>query len=108
MADELWRKSAHELARLIRDREVSSREVVSSHLARIEAVNPAVNAITVVLADSALRAADEADNNRRPVPCMAYRLRSRRTSIAWARPRPRGWPRWSMPCPLWTPRWWPG
>lgn len=62
MADELWRKSAHELARLIRDREVSSREVVSSHLARIEAVNPAVNAITVVLADSALRAADEADS----------------------------------------------
>ena len=63
MAHELWRNSANELARMIRDKEVSSREVVESHLERIEAVNSSVNAITVVLADSALRAADEADNS---------------------------------------------
>lgn len=61
MAEELWRYSAHELAGMIRQREVSSREVVMSHLARIEAVNPAVNAVTVALADSALAAADAAD-----------------------------------------------
>ena len=37
---ELWRKGAVELAALIRDREVSSREVVQAHLDRIEAANP--------------------------------------------------------------------
>ncbi|HIG44002.1 MAG: amidase [bacterium] len=61
MKDELWRKSATELAALIREKQVSSREVVESHLARIETVNPKVNAITVVLAESALSAADAAD-----------------------------------------------
>ncbi len=61
MADELWKKSATELAELIRSKQISSREVIESHLARIEAVNEKVNAITVVLADSALEAADAAD-----------------------------------------------
>ena len=61
MADELWRKSANELASMIRAKDVSSREVVSSHLERIAAVNPRVNAVTVTLAESALAAADEAD-----------------------------------------------
>jgi amidase len=61
MANELWRKSAHELAALIRGKQVSSREVVTSHLERIDAVNPRVNAITVTLAESALAAADRAD-----------------------------------------------
>lgn len=60
-ADELWRRSASELAALIREGEVSSREVVEAHLARIEAVNPHVNAVTRVLADSARAAADAAD-----------------------------------------------
>ncbi len=61
---ELWRLSAGELAGAIRDRKVSSREVVEAHLARIAAVNPAVNAITVVLADEARRAAEAADAAR--------------------------------------------
>jgi len=61
MADELWRKSAHELAAMIRDKQVSSREVVISHLERIDAVNPKINAVTVTLAESALAAADKAD-----------------------------------------------
>ena len=61
MAGELWRKSAHELAAMIRDKQVSSREVVTSHLERIDAVNPRVNAITVTLAETALAAADKAD-----------------------------------------------
>jgi len=63
MTDELWRKSATDLAELIRTRQVTSREVVESHLERIDAVNPKVNAITVVLADSALEAADLADKS---------------------------------------------
>ena len=58
---ELWRKSAVELAAMIRDREVSSRDVVQAHLDRIEAVNPNVNAIVRLLPDQALAAADQAD-----------------------------------------------
>ncbi len=58
---ELWRKGAVELAAMIRDREVSSREVVRAHLDRVEAVNPALNAIVRLLPDEALAAADAAD-----------------------------------------------
>jgi amidase len=61
MAAELWRNCAHELAELIRSKQVSSREVVQSHLDRIAAVNGKINAVTVTLAESALRAADLAD-----------------------------------------------
>jgi amidase len=63
MAVALWSKGAGELAGLIRDRQVSSREVVQAHLDRIEATNGAVNAVTVTLAESALAAADEADRS---------------------------------------------
>ncbi len=65
MSDELWRRGAGELAALIRDREVSSVEVVQAHLDRIEAVNPTLNAVTVVLGD-ALSEARRADH-RAPV-----------------------------------------
>src|SRR5207249_580355 len=61
VSDELWRLGAVELAGRIAKHEVSSREAVAAHLARIEQVNPAVNAITVVLAEQALQAADAAD-----------------------------------------------
>lgn len=61
MESGLWKLGATELARLIRERQVSSREAVEAHLARIRQVNPAVNAITVVLAEEALQAADAAD-----------------------------------------------
>jgi amidase len=58
---ELWRNSAVELAAMIRDREVSSREVIQAHLDRIETVNPHLNAIVRLLSDQALAAADAAD-----------------------------------------------
>jgi amidase len=58
---DLWRRSALELADLIRAGEVSSREVVDDHLDRIDAVNPHLNAIVRVLADEARAAADAAD-----------------------------------------------
>ena len=61
MADDLWRRSATTLADLIRTKQTSCQEVVESHLGRIEAVNGRLNAITVVLADSAMVAAAEAD-----------------------------------------------
>lgn len=52
---------AGELAAMIRDREVSVREVMEAHLARIEAVNPKVNAIVTLTADEAMRQARLAD-----------------------------------------------
>jgi amidase len=60
-ATELWRLSATELAEAIRSRQVSSHEVIQAHLRRIEAVNPSVNAVTVVLAQQAVEAAKAAD-----------------------------------------------
>jgi amidase len=61
VAEEWWRKSASELARLIADKEVSSREVVDAHFARIDVVNPVVNAVVELLTDEARDAADRAD-----------------------------------------------
>lgn len=61
MVGELWRKSAVELARDIREHRVSSREVVEAHLERIAVVNPHLNAIVRVLAEQARTAAGEAD-----------------------------------------------
>jgi len=61
VAEELWRQGASELAGLIRTRQVTSREVLEAHLERIEAVNGALNAVTVTLSEAALDAADRAD-----------------------------------------------
>jgi amidase len=58
---DLWRMSALELAEAIRSRQISSQEVIEAHLRRIEAVNPSVNAVTVVLGEQALEAAKAAD-----------------------------------------------
>lgn len=61
MSEELWRLGATALAGKIASREISSREAVAAHLARIGKVNPAVNAITVVMTDEAMAAAAAAD-----------------------------------------------
>jgi amidase len=61
MTTQLWQRTAGELALMIAGREVTSAEVVEAHLARIEAVNPRVNAIVRVLADGARAAASTAD-----------------------------------------------
>ncbi|UCM87736.1 amidase [Streptomyces marincola] len=63
MTEALWERPATEQAALVRSGEVSAAELVDSHLARIDAVNPAVNAITQLLADRAR--ADAADVDRR-------------------------------------------
>jgi amidase len=60
-ATELWCLSATDLAQAIRSKQTSSQEVIEAHLRRIEAVNPAVNAVTVVLGEQALEAARAAD-----------------------------------------------
>ena len=59
--NELWRKSAGELANLIANKTVSSVEVIAAHLARIDEVNPKINAVVRVLADDAHKAAVIAD-----------------------------------------------
>jgi amidase len=54
--------SARELARMIRARELSAREVMRAHLDRIAAINPQINAIVAKLDDDrCLRLADDAD-----------------------------------------------
>ncbi|RQS67505.1 amidase [Burkholderia sp. Bp8963] len=61
MTQELWRLSAVEMVERVVRRDVSSTELTRSCLQRLEQVNPAINAIVDVLADSALREAEEAD-----------------------------------------------
>src|SRR5260370_19955921 len=67
LMSEIWQLSAAEMAHRIARRELSSAEVVDAHLARIDAMNPALNAIVRVLADEARAAAALAD--RRAKTC---------------------------------------
>ena len=62
--------TATELARCLRSKELSAVEVMETHLAQIERVNPKVNAIVTPLPESALkeaRAADESLAHGRPL-----------------------------------------
>jgi len=52
---------ATELARRIRVRELSAREVMAAHLAQVERANSAVNAIVTLVAEQAMAQAAEAD-----------------------------------------------
>ena len=62
MADEdLTRKSAIELAALIRSRAISPRELLDAHLTVIERVNPKLNAVVTLAADHARDAAHQAE-----------------------------------------------
>ena len=53
--------SASDLADAIRAKKLTSREIVDAHLERIAAVNPKLNAIVQLTAESARKEADEAD-----------------------------------------------
>ncbi len=59
--NELCFTDAVELARMLRTREVSAREVLDAHLEQIERVNPKVNAIVTLTAEQAYASAAEAD-----------------------------------------------
>jgi amidase len=61
MPDELWRWDAARLANAISRRDISCKEAVPATLDRLGAVNGVVNAVTVILADGALAAAEDAD-----------------------------------------------
>lgn len=58
---EITHLTALQIARAVAAREVSAVEVIEAHLARIEAVNPAVNAVVTVLPEAALRDAAAVD-----------------------------------------------
>ncbi|MBX3196482.1 MAG: amidase [Microbacteriaceae bacterium] len=57
----LWQRSMRELADAIRSRQVTARGVIDAHLARIDEVNPVLNALTAVFHDRARALADEVD-----------------------------------------------
>jgi amidase len=56
--------TAVEMARLIRRKKLSSREVMAAHLKQIERVNPKVNAIVTLIAEQAAENARKADERQ--------------------------------------------
>ena len=78
-ADDLCYSSAVELVRLMRQKQVSARDVMAAHLARIERVNPKVNAIVTLVAERAMADAARADEQ------LAARRRGGRASRAAGR-----------------------
>ena len=66
----LWRRSASELAALIGKGEVSARDAAAAAIARMEAVNPGLNAVVVSCAEEAMATAaalDEAQAKGEPL-----------------------------------------
>ncbi|MGH7677375.1 MAG: amidase [Gemmatimonadaceae bacterium] len=63
-AEELCDLTASELAARIRRKQVSAREVMDAHLARIARVNPKINAIVTLVAERALAGAKAADERQ--------------------------------------------
>lgn len=62
--EHLHQANGAELAAAVAAGQISALEVMTAHLERIEAVNPVVNAVTSLLADSALAAAKDLDRRR--------------------------------------------
>jgi amidase len=60
--EELFYKSATEVAKMIVDKKISSVELTNLMLKRIEKIEPRINAINMLLAEQALETAREADN----------------------------------------------
>ncbi len=56
--------SARTMARLVQNGDVSSVELVKAHIEQIGKINPALNAVTELLSESALKAARKADQQR--------------------------------------------
>lgn len=57
----LWSLSATQIAALVRARSLSAREVAQAALARLDAVNPAINAVVECRPEETLAAADRVD-----------------------------------------------
>ena len=54
--------TAVEMAKLIRTKKLSARELMAAHLKQIHRVNPAVNAIVTLVAEQAMEGAQRADD----------------------------------------------
>ncbi|MDN6746475.1 MAG: amidase, partial [Brevibacterium sp.] len=70
MSEELRWLSTRELAKKIATKEISAREALSDHLARIDAINPAINAVVTrddEAASARASAADEAVARGEPI-----------------------------------------
>ena len=61
MSEALHFRSGAELARMIQRREISSRELLDHYVARVEALDPMLNAVVARDIERARRLADEAD-----------------------------------------------
>jgi len=61
MSTQLWQLSATDLAARIKKREISAREAALDALARLDAVNPAINAIVECQPEDVLKQADRVD-----------------------------------------------
>ena len=60
--DELCDLTAVDLASRIRRKQISARDVMTAHLARIERVNPKINAVVTLVAERAMADAKKADD----------------------------------------------
>ena len=67
-ATELSYTSATDLARLIRSKDISPREIVNELLDRIDEINPRINAYCTIAAEQALRAAEDAASLEKAAP----------------------------------------
>ena len=64
MTNDLWRLGAADLATRIARKEVSAREAAESAIRRMEAANPALNAVVVPTAEEAMEAAAALDERQ--------------------------------------------
>jgi amidase len=74
VTDLAW-MDAIDLAAMVRRREVTPRELVEAALARIDAVDPAINAVVTRFDDLALRAADTVEDRGQPFFGVPYLLK---------------------------------
>ncbi len=61
MTNDIWKRSATDLAAGIRSKDLSANEVLDAHLARIDEANPDINAIVTLSEDVARAQADAVD-----------------------------------------------
>ena len=71
MISDICALSAVEMARLVRAKQLSAREVLAAHLDRIAVVNPSVNAIVTLVAERAIAQAGRADEAMAVLGAMA-------------------------------------
>ena len=65
---DLWRLSAAEMAALIRSKKVSAKEAATAALARLDAVNPKINAVVDHRPEDVLAQAAAVDGCRSALP----------------------------------------